>query len=151
MLREINHSHIALIPKVPSPSSTGNYRPISMCNVLYNIISKILGKGSSESSLPAYPYPKMPLVLGRLISDGSLLANELFNHISHHKKGKIHLAALKLDMSKAFDRVSWVLSYLHPQENGLLWKIDSVSFPMFLHNLFLTSYKWIPDLKIPSI
>ncbi|GFS35802.1 hypothetical protein Acr_00g0042140 [Actinidia rufa] len=46
----------------------------------------------------------MPLVLGRLISDGSLLANELFNHISHHKKGKIHLAALKLDMSKAFDR-----------------------------------------------
>lgn len=46
-------------------------------------------------------------VPGRLISDSSLLANEFSNHIAWWNKGRKFLAALKLNMSKAFDRVSW--------------------------------------------
>lgn len=40
--RQMNHSHIVLIPKGESPNCVGNYRQISLCNVAYKIISKIL-------------------------------------------------------------------------------------------------------------
>ena len=42
MLREINCTIIALVPKVPNPGSMHDYRPISCCNTIYKCISKII-------------------------------------------------------------------------------------------------------------
>ncbi|GKU89578.1 hypothetical protein SLEP1_g3702 [Rubroshorea leprosula] len=42
ILSQINATNIALVPKVSSPNSVGDYRPISCCNVVYKMISKIL-------------------------------------------------------------------------------------------------------------
>ena len=42
MLREINCTIIALVPKVPNPESMHDYRPISCCNTIYKCISKII-------------------------------------------------------------------------------------------------------------
>ena len=42
----------------------------------------------------------------RLIMDNVLVAHELMNHINRKRKGKTSEMALKLDMSKAYDRVS---------------------------------------------
>ena len=44
ILRETNATLIALIPKVPNPSSMGEFRPISCCNTIYKCISKIIAK-----------------------------------------------------------------------------------------------------------
>jgi len=43
----------------------------------------------------------------RLITDNVLVAHELMNHIHRKRKGKDGEMALKLDMSKAYDRVEW--------------------------------------------
>ncbi|GJQ94484.1 protein LAZ1 [Tanacetum coccineum] len=42
ILKEINHTFIALIPKVFIPLRINDYHPISCCNVIYKCISKIL-------------------------------------------------------------------------------------------------------------
>jgi hypothetical protein len=42
MDEEINTTHIVLVPKKPNPTSMTEYRPISFCNVLYKITSKVL-------------------------------------------------------------------------------------------------------------
>jgi len=36
LLKQINYTLIALIPKVENPSSTAQFRPISLCNSFWN-------------------------------------------------------------------------------------------------------------------
>ena len=42
MLKAINETIVTLIPKIPYPVLVSQYRPISLCNVVYRIISKIM-------------------------------------------------------------------------------------------------------------
>jgi len=42
VLKYLNKTHIALIPKIQGPETIGNYRPISLCNTVYKIITKII-------------------------------------------------------------------------------------------------------------
>ena len=42
MLSSINFTHIALVPKVKSHNCMPQFRPISLCNILYKIMSKVL-------------------------------------------------------------------------------------------------------------
>ena len=44
----------------------------------------------------------------RLISDNIMVAFETLHHIKHHNLGKHGFMAIKLDMSKAYDRMEWV-------------------------------------------
>lgn len=38
----VNSTYIALVPKIKYPSKLMDYQPISLCNVLYKLISKVL-------------------------------------------------------------------------------------------------------------
>ena len=49
ILKELNHTIIALIPKVRAPTCVIDYRPISCCNVLFKCISKIIANRIKES------------------------------------------------------------------------------------------------------
>ena len=42
ILDYLNSTNIVLIPKVQSPESISSYRPISLCNSVYKIITKII-------------------------------------------------------------------------------------------------------------
>jgi hypothetical protein len=42
MLKEVNNSFIVLIPKIQNPSTINHFRPISLCNTIYKIISKLI-------------------------------------------------------------------------------------------------------------
>ena len=102
-----NETTIVLIPKVSQPEHVKDLRPISLCNVLYKIISKVLSN-RLKKVLPDVMSPtQSAFVPGRLISDNILIAYEMTHYMQKKKRGKIGCAAIKLDMSKAYDRVEW--------------------------------------------
>ena len=106
MLPEINHSNIVLISKVKSPVKMSDFRPISLCNMIYKIISKVL-TNRLKQVLPQIISPtQSAFVRGRLITDNVLVAFETLHTMHSRKKWKKGSLA-KLEISKAYDRVEW--------------------------------------------
>ncbi|GJU62334.1 hypothetical protein Tco_1244169 [Tanacetum coccineum] len=105
LLKEINHTIIALIPKVKSPSRINDYHPISCCNVLFKCITKIISNRIKESLKVLISPNQSAFVPGRRISDNILLTQELM-HNYHLDRGSPR-CAFKVDIQKAYDTVDW--------------------------------------------
>ena len=103
-----NETHIVLIPKINEPKHVFDYRPISLCNVAYKIASKAIANRLKKFLPSIISGTQSAFVHGRLITDNILVAFETMHHISQKKGGKVGEMAIKLDISKAYDRVEWV-------------------------------------------
>lgn len=66
-------------------------------------------------------------ILGRSISDNMIVGHELLHFLRSRKNGQQGFVALKLDMSKAYDRVEWSFIYAVMEKLGFptIW-IDLV-------------------------
>ena len=107
ILRKINYTHVTLIPKVKDATLMTQLRPISLCNVLYKIVAKVL-TNRLKTILPRVISPtQSDFVPGRLIFYNYLVAAEVTHYMHKRSSGSNGLMALKLDISKAYDRVEW--------------------------------------------
>ena len=100
-----NETHIVLILKVKEPKRVTYFCPISLCNVVYKIASKSIANRLKQVLPQLVCENQSAFVAERLITDNVLVASETMYHISQKRKGLVGEMALKLDMSKAYDRV----------------------------------------------
>jgi hypothetical protein len=103
----LNHSYVTLIPKTKSPEKVMEYRPISLCNVVYKLISKVLANRLKKVLPHVVSETQSAFVPGTMITDNVLIAFETLHHMHNQRSGKVGSMVLKLDMSKAYDRVEW--------------------------------------------
>ncbi|XP_024632727.1 uncharacterized protein [Medicago truncatula] len=102
----ISNTLIALIPKIDSPNTYKDFRPISLCNTLYKIITKVLVhrlRPFLNNLIGPYQSSFLP---GRGTADNSIILQEILHFMKRSKRKKGYVA-FKLDLEKAFDNVNW--------------------------------------------
>ena len=107
LLKSLNDTFLTLIPKITTPELVTQFRSISLCNVTYKIIAKIMVNRLKPFMDGLITPFQNAFIQGRLITDNIILAQEIFEFLKRKHKGKWGFGALKLDMNKAYDRVSW--------------------------------------------
>uniref|UniRef100_A0A2N9HV68 Reverse transcriptase domain-containing protein n=1 Tax=Fagus sylvatica TaxID=28930 RepID=A0A2N9HV68_FAGSY len=144
MLKDINSSLIVLIPKIPNPTTTNHFRPISLCNVVYKAISKIL-VGRVRPLLDQLISPSQSaFVPGRWIAENQVLVKELM-HSFNTKKVKEGFIAVEVDLQKAYDRINLEFSQGCPLSVWVLSHFCELDFPMCLHCDIHSPCQWLID------
>ena len=122
-------TNIVLIPKIQGPETLGNYRPISLCNIVYKIVTKII-VGRIRPFLDQLISPcQAAFVPGRRGVDNAIIVQEII-HTMGKTRGNIGYMALKIDLEKAYDKLEWSLI------KGMLSRFN---FPDNLIDLILSS------------
>lgn len=107
MRNNLNETNVVLIPKKKSPTKMGELRPISLCNVLAKVITKVLANRMKEVLEGCISDNQSAFIPGRLISDNVMISYEVMHYLKGRRRGKEGYMALKLDMSKAYDMIEW--------------------------------------------
>lgn len=145
----IDDNVLILIPKVTNPSSLAQFQPISLCNVLYKIASKVIANRLKVILPDIISEEQSAFVPGRLITDNIICAYECLHFMKRTRAKTNSFCALKLDMMKAYDKVEWdylrgIMTKLgfHPQWIDIVMgMVSSVSFSVCFNGEKLESFK----------
>ena len=149
LFKPLNQTFITLIPKIPFPEEVFHFKSISLCNVVYKIISKVMVnrlKPLMNSIITPY---QNAFIKGRNISDNILISHEIIYTLRREKGRKTSFGVLKIDMSKAYDRVNWtflkaVLTVMEFEDKWIKWIMEyvtTVSYTIIVNVNLTSSFK----------
>lgn len=142
-IAELNKTNIALILKTGNPKRMTEFRQISLCNMVYKIISKTFANRLKPLLFQIITENQSAFTPDRLIIDNVLMAFELMHYLNHKAFDKDGYMVAKLDMSKAFDKVEWgfiqkmmeKLSFNTRWVNLIMQCITSVTYSVLIHRV----------------
>ena len=137
----LNDTYICLIPKGNCPQMITKFHPISLCNVIYKLVSKVLANRLKRVLPEVICDAQSAFVPGRQITDNVLVAFEVMHCINKKRKGKKGLMAIKLDMSKAYNWVGWAyleammrkLGFQNRWISSMMMCVTTVSYSVLLN------------------
>lgn len=106
LIQQINHMHLVLIPKIDKLETIMDFRPTSLCIVIYKIIAKVVVNRIKPVLSSIISPNQCSFVPGTLSSDNIIVAQEVIHSMSS-MKGKKGFMAIKVDLEKAYDRLRW--------------------------------------------
>ncbi|MCH80227.1 cysteine-rich receptor-like protein kinase [Trifolium medium] len=119
LVKGINSTFIALIPKKDNPSKLNDFRPISLVGCAYKILSKVLANRLKKVMHNIISGVQTAFVQGRQILDGVLIANEV---IEEAKRLNREVVFFKVDFEKAYDSVDWDFLEFVMRKMNFPWK-----------------------------
>lgn len=94
-----------LISKVKIPTKITEFRPISLCNVIYKLVAKVSANRMKKVLTHIISPNQSAFIQGRLITDNVMVAFEALHTMNACMNGQGRYMAVKLDMSKAYNRI----------------------------------------------
>jgi len=101
----LTETNICSIPKCKEPDNMKDIRPISLCNVLYKMVSKLLANRLKRCLDECVSQNQSTFVEGHSILDNTLITTGIIHSMKRKTKGWRGELALKIDISKTYDRV----------------------------------------------
>jgi hypothetical protein len=138
-IADVNQTDICLIPKVVKPEYIHQFRPISLCNTNYKIVTKVIVERLKECIATLISPFQTGFVPGRNIHDNIVVAKEMA-HSMHQMKGRKGAFAIKVDLAKAYDKLSWEFIWRVLMEIGLPETL--VNIVMHAITSVMTNVKW---------
>ncbi|XP_056685392.1 uncharacterized protein [Spinacia oleracea] len=102
----VNDTTISIIPKSEHPETIKQFRPISLCNVNYKIVSKVLVNRIRPHLGDLISPNQNSFLPGRGCEINYIDASEIL-HSMKTRKGKFGWFVFKIDLEKAYDRLEW--------------------------------------------
>eukprot|EP00253_Pinus_taeda_P010380 PITA_10380 len=129
----LNSTFFALIPKGDNLEEANGFRPIALCNVIYKMITSLIAKRLKPLLDNLISAEQIGFVEGRQILDGLVVTQEVIHSLKVKKqKGMM----IKLDLSKAYDRLNWkyletVLERFGFHQRWIAWIHNLIYSPHF--------------------
>jgi hypothetical protein len=133
VLQALNTTFLTLLPKEGQAHHPKQFRPIALCNVIYKLLTKVIAR-RLKPILPTIISPEQSgYIEGRQILDSVILVHEVIHSL---QKTKTPGMLLKLDLSKAFDKISWaymrdLLLAFGFEERWVSWILNLTSTAFF--------------------
>ena len=137
--------NVFLIPKKDNAAFMKDFRPISVCNVLYKLMAKVLAN-KLKDILPGFILEiQSTFVLGRSITDNVLVTFKVIHHMKNKARDTEGEVALKLDIIKANDRVDWsflkqrmkLMGFCEQWIDWLMQCVTTVSYEFCLNGMMV--------------
>ena len=145
VLPAFSSTFLTLIPKEDKALTSKVFRPITLCNVIFKLITKVLTNWLKPLLPNLISKEQTGYVKGKQILDNIILMQEIIHSLKLNRTPRM---LIKLDMSKAFDKISWqyikeILKAFgfHPTWIHWIHSLISSSFSILLNGIPTSTFR----------